>query len=281
MKKLELKNKYNIGLVLSGGAARGFAHLGILKALHEHNISPEIISSVSAGAIVGAFYADGFSPEEILYIFEEKKLLQFTSLSFKRAGLLDISGLKKILNEQLRAKTFADLQKPLYIAVTNYHSGTVEYLYKGDLAESIVASSSIPVLFHPTEINKKKYIDGGVTDNFPVAPIQNQAKILIGVHANPMGWTDKVNGLLQVAIRSFLLSVNSKIDLKKNDVDIFICPQKLAQYGVLDVSKGREIFNIGYEEANKQLHQNKSIIQNYAVTKKKNKKRPLNLFRQK
>ena len=281
MKKLELKNKYNIGLVLSGGAARGFAHLGILKALHEHNISPEIISSVSAGAIVGAFYADGFSPEEILYIFEEKKLLQFTSLSFKRAGLLEISGLKKILNEQLRAKTFADLQKPLYIAVTNYHSGTVEYLYKGDLAESIVASSSIPVLFHPTEINKKKYIDGGVTDNFPVAPIQNQAKILIGVHANPMGWTDKVNGLLQVAIRSFLLSVNSKIDLKKNDVDIFICPQKLAQYGVLDVSKGREIFNIGYEEANKQLHQNKSIIQNYAVTKKKNKKRPLNLFRQK
>ncbi|NJM16566.1 MAG: phospholipase, partial [Bacteroidales bacterium] len=100
--------KYNIGLVLSGGAARGFAHLGILQALEENNLKPDIISGVSAGAIAGAFYADGYSPIEILQILKGKKMWEYVRLAFKRQGLMKITGLDNILRQYLRANTFEE-----------------------------------------------------------------------------------------------------------------------------------------------------------------------------
>ncbi|MFO7657556.1 MAG: patatin-like phospholipase family protein [Bacteroidales bacterium] len=241
--------KYKIGLVLSGGAARGFAHLGVLKALDELNIKPGIISGVSAGAIAGAFYADGFKPEDILEILTRKKVFDYFKITIPRKGLFKVAGLQEVLEKNLKAKNIEDLKIPLIIAVTNMGKGIPEYIGKGNLAEMVIASSSIPVLIESRKINGAFYADGGIMDNLPVAPLLKKCKRLIGVHVNPVGKLDTINGLGQVAERSFHLAIAAAIEIKKKNFDNLIEPEELKKYGFFDINKGKEIFEIGYSEA--------------------------------
>lgn len=251
MKETNVKYKY--GLVLSGGAVRGFAHLGAIKALHDNGIEPEVISGTSAGAIVGVFYADGFSPDEIFHIFSEKKLFEYMKLIFKRNGLLDISKLKTVLSSHLHAKTFDQLQKELYVTVTNFESGKAEYLNQGKLAESVIGSSSIPVLFKPLKYNNKIYVDGGLTDNMPLTPIIDLCNKIIGVHVNPIGQDTEVDRLHKIAIRSFHMSIASDINHKKDKLTVFIEPEELRDYSYFDVSKSKEMYDLGYHETQKEI----------------------------
>jgi len=241
--------KYKTGLVLSGGAARGLAHAGVLQALNEEGLSPEIISGVSAGSIVGAFYADGYTPKQILDIFLEKSMLSFVKPALPRQGLLRMSGLEEVLLEKLRARKLEDLKIPLRITATDIHSGKALVFSKGDLIPIIVASSSIPVMFVPSVIDGLTLVDGGVVDNLPIDPIRNQCDFIIGVHVNPIGEIPMIEGIIDMAERTFNLSVAAQIEKKIADFDIFIEPNELKNYGLTDVKKAREIYNIGYKEA--------------------------------
>jgi len=243
------KKKYKLGLVLSGGAARGFAHPGVIKALHEHDLVPEIISGASAGAIAGSFYADGYEPEEILELFKGKKFLDLTRFRVARTGLLEVTGLRKLLKNNLRAKGFDSLKKELFVSVTNYRTGEPEYMNSGDLVESVIASAAIPVLFTPTKLNEDYYIDGGVVDNFPVNPIRERCKKLIGVAVNPIGEETGKISIISISVRALHLAMASEVKHNKNLVDIFIEPMKLKDYSLLDVKAGSEMYRIGYERA--------------------------------
>jgi NTE family protein len=123
-----LFKKYKTGLVLSGGGARGFAHLGVLKALEEKKIKINIFSGVSAGAIAAAFYADGYTPEEILNIFSSKKVFHLMRITIPRSGLLKTKGLKEVLKKHLRATNIEDLKIPVIIAATNFREGKIQYI---------------------------------------------------------------------------------------------------------------------------------------------------------
>ena len=246
---LKIFKKYKTGLVLSGGAARGFAHLGILKALEEFNMKPDIISGVSAGAIAGVFYADGYCPEEILHILTHKKISEYFRITLPKTGFFKVSGLEEILRSNLRAKRFDELKLPLIVTATNIEKGIPEYITTGELVEIIVASSSIPILIEAKKVNKTSYIDGGIMDNLPVAPIINKCQRLIGVHVNPVGKLNKINGLTHIAERSFHLAIAAEVARKKELFDYFIEPEKLQKYGMFDLKKGNQIFQIGYEAA--------------------------------
>lgn len=248
-------NKKKIGIVLSGGAARGYAHLGVLKALEEKDIYPQLISGVSAGALAGAFYADGMKPDEIFKVMHQNNIFKFAKLSIPRGGLLSIDNLSKILKENLKSKTFEDLKYPLYVAAANLNEGKIEYFHKGELVPRIVASASIPVLFKPIKINNTIYVDGGVFDNMPIDPIKEDSKRIIAVHVNPVGREDDLDSLMKIAERTFHLTVGSKMKEKAKQVDLYIEPKKLKDYGLLSVSKAKEIFEIGYEETQKALEQ--------------------------
>ena len=115
--------KYKLGIVLSGGGTRGFAHLGVLQALNDNKIYPEIISSVSAGSIAGVLYADGKEPKEILKMITEKKLFYYIKLFFPKRGLVKMSGLVKMLNNVLDAKNIEDLKIPVLIHSVNMNTG--------------------------------------------------------------------------------------------------------------------------------------------------------------
>jgi NTE family protein len=238
--------KYNIGLVLSGGGARGFAHLGVLEALNDTGIFPSVISGTSAGAIVGVLYADGHTPREILKMLTCASRLDFMRPALPREGLLQINGIIKILKTSLRSKNFSDLKLPLFVTATDLNNGKAVYFTEGELYGPVIASASIPVLFQPVKIGDISYVDGGVLDNLPLRPIENMCRILIGSFVNPVGYVEKISGLINIAERTFMLSMSKEISEKAKKFDLFIAPLELRNYKILDPEKANELFEVGY-----------------------------------
>ncbi len=259
LKMLHLKKRCDYGLALSGGAARGMAHLGVVKALYEKGIRPGAIAGTSAGAIVGALLADGYEPDELLEIFMEQKFLSHMRFNFGKTGLLKMTGVGVAIKEYLRARDIEDLKIPLFITCTNLHTGKVEYFHKGDIIEKLTASASIPGLFAPVEIKGHLYVDGGVQDNLPVKPLKKKCKKIIGVDVNYPGPIKKIGSAIEVLQRSFHLSIRAKIEEKAKLCDWFIDPEELKDYGLTDISMGREMFDIGYNEAKRVIKNNKNL----------------------
>ncbi len=247
------ETQYKTGFVLSGGGARGYAHLGFIQALNEAEIYPDVISGTSAGAIIGAFYADGYSPKEILKFMNVSSRLDFMRPALPREGLLQINGIIKILKKNLRATTFKELKIPLYVTATDMNNGKPEYFSEGDLLEPIIASASIPVLFQPVKINNISYVDGGVLDNLPVRPIENKCRILIGSFVNSAGRVDKISGLINIAERTFMLSMSKEINEKAKKFDLFVAPQECRNYKILDPEKAEELYTVGYRATKEKL----------------------------
>lgn len=247
------EKQYDIGLVLSGGGARGFAHLGVIQALNDAGIFPDVISGTSAGALIGVLYADGNTPKEILNLMKSDSRLDFMRPALPREGLLQINGIMKILKSGLRSKIFSDLKIPLFVTATDLNNGKAVYFSEGDLFEPVIASASIPVLFQPVKINDISYVDGGVLDNLPVRPIENKCRILIGSFVNPVGYVEKISGLISIAERTFMLSMSKEIYEKSRKFDLFIAPPELRNYKILDPEKWNELFAIGYRFTNEKL----------------------------
>jgi NTE family protein len=244
------RNDGNLGIVLSGGGARGFAHAGILKALNERDIYPDIISGVSAGAIVGALYSDGHSPDEILEIFSRNdSFFKYVKFTFPRRSLFKAEGLRQNLSEYLKDKNFEDLGKKLYVAATNINSGKITYFHEGPILDAVLASAAIPVLFDAVKIEGDLYVDGGVLDNFPLEPLEKQCSKVIGVSLNPIQAERDFENLISVAERTFRLSVSSNLDQKMKRCSMVFEPEELGGYGLLDAAKGKEMFDIGYRTA--------------------------------
>ena len=252
------EKKYKTGFVLSGGGARGFAHLGFIKALNEEGIFPDVISGTSAGALVGVLYADGHSPEEILKLLNTGSRLDFMRPAMPREGLLQISGFNKILKASLRATRFEELKIPLFATATDINNGKAVYFSEGELIDRIIASMSIPVLFQPVVIDNIQYLDGGVTDNLPVHPLEGKCSHLAGSFVNAVGYLEKISGLINIAERTFQLSMSKEIAEKDDKFDLLVAPPDLRNYGILEQDKAEELFKLGYK-ATKEKLRDKSI----------------------
>jgi len=238
--------KYKTGLVLSGGGTRGFAHLGVIAALNEKGIYPEVISGTSAGAIVGAFIAGQKSPEEVMKIFKKGWFFQYTKLNLPVNGLLKLDGLREIIEDEVEYKNIEELPVPFYVAVANMNKGAVEYKNSGPLGKTVLASSSIPVLFAPVEINGRYYVDGGLMDNIPIEPIKNDCEQIIVVNIAPLNPREKFKNLIQIASRTFYMSVNANMNLVQKYASVFIEPEGIDQYDILSRSHADQLFELGY-----------------------------------
>jgi NTE family protein len=245
--------KFKTGLVLSGGGTRGFAHIGALQALEEAGIQVDVISGTSVGSIVGALYADGYSPPEILDLFRKNRVIQLSRLTFFRKGMLSLAGLKKKINKYIRAKTFEELKQPLYVTVTNLHLGEVDYVHTGPLTDQIVASATIPILFAPVMINQEYYVDGAVIDNFPVKPIRELCDKIVGINIMPASQAQEIRGIRDIAMRTFQLYVHTMNSDSSAACDLLIEPVDITGFGYLGSKRGMEMYQIGYDAAKKQL----------------------------
>jgi NTE family protein len=248
MKNSDLK--YRVGLALSGGGAKGFAHAGVIQALEERGIRPDVIAGTSAGSIVGALYADGCSPVEIIELFNKASFSKFVTISSSRSGLFRIDHFKKSLKSKLKAKTFEELRIPTYINATDMVHGKNVFFNSGPLLDVIIASCSIPILFEPIEIEGVDYSDGGLICNFPVEVLRHQCEYVIGVNVAPIEMNEKEKlSLLDMAQRTYFFIRKANVLSVKDSCDLLIEPPRIDKYGMFDAEKNHEIFRMGYDAA--------------------------------
>lgn len=250
---MEEGKQHKLGLVLSGGGARGLAHLGVIKAMEEYGIKPDIIAGTSAGAIAGALIASGHTAEECLTFFQNRKVLDFARFTVSKMGLMVMTGLEKRLEEFLNVRTFDQLKIPLVVVASDLEAGMPEAFESGELIPRLLASASIPIVFIPVEIDGKTYVDGGVFMNLPVRPIRERCEKIIGVEIYPIDKSQKVTNIIHMAERSFHLGLDSNMRIDKKLCDIYIQPPHMHTYSIFEIQKAEQIFEEGYTEAKKVL----------------------------
>ena len=245
----------DFGYALSGGGIRGVAHLGIIKCLEEEGIRPSIVSGTSAGAIVGAFYCAGYKPDKILDIIIKTRLMNVLGLAFNWQGLLSLDKTEKVFTKYFSGNSFEELKIPLIVTATNGRTGKIKYFTRGNLIRPILASSAIPVIFKPVEIDGESYIDGGILNNMPAEPLIGKCDMIFGMNCNPVDADFSGDNMKVYMERTFMLAINSNIMASRQYCDFFIEPQNISKYGALDFGKAEEIFNKGYKFANKHRKQ--------------------------
>ena len=184
-------SKKPLGICLSGGGALGFAHIGVLQALMENDIHPEVVSGSSMGALVGTLFAAGFTPTEMLELIEQDRLYKVSKLmtfkpGFWKTGFSSHMVATKLLHDLIPHNTFDGLMRPMYVCVTNMNTMEWEIKSQGSiLAEWVTASASIPGVFEAVEMDGTFYLDGGILNNLPAQPLKPICRAIIGVNVLP------------------------------------------------------------------------------------------------
>jgi len=244
-----------IGLALGGGGARGIAHIGVLKALEESNIHISYISGTSIGALVASYYAFG---KNINDIKEIGKNLNFTSVigfSLHKKGIFSTKSIESMIIRDLGNVNIEDAIIPLSICTTDISSGEQVVLRHGNLAKAVCASTAIPGIFIPIEIENRTLIDGGISENVPISLLDKMgAGITLGINLNgsqsypaPKDMITIMGNAIDIAI-----DLRTKDQLRKAD---FVISLNLEKYSRLDNSKQfEEIYNEGYQHTKQKIN---------------------------
>jgi len=254
----EEKNKsgdLKLGLALGGGSALGFAHLGVLKSLEENNISIDFISGTSVGAIMAAFYAFSVPFRDIEKESEILNWRKIAKISPSSLGISSNANLRKLLEKYIGKKTdIEEASIPLAVVATDIETGSKVVFRSGNAVDAILASSSLPGLFAPVEISGCMLIDGGMVENVPVSVLKDSgADIIVGVNLLKHRKYARPKNIIDVLTNSFDM-VNRRISdhAKQDYVDILMEPD-LSNYYMGDITKWKEISDIGYAEAQKYI----------------------------
>ncbi len=232
---------------MSGGGARGIAHLGVLKAFDELGLKISMISGVSSGAIAGVFYAAGFTPDEILKLIKELSIFKIVRPTFGKIGLMHLAEVEKLYKQHLGENaTFEDLKLPVVVSATEMNEGVTAYFSSGELIRPLMASAAVPILYQPVSFNGKLLNDGGLLNNLPVDPLYNNCDVKIGVHVNPVNHQAQVTSFRSMLERTVLLAINNNVKLRIPMCDMLLEPQELKYYRLVNYRKADEIFDIGY-----------------------------------
>ncbi|MDR1879553.1 MAG: patatin-like phospholipase family protein [Tannerellaceae bacterium] len=241
--------RYKLGLALSGGGAKGFAHIGVFRLLEEYQIVPDIISGTSAGALAGVLFADGYSSEEIQELFIGREFSEFAKLQLPIAGLFDSQRFRLFLERHLRAKRIEELKIPLVIVATDLDRGISCEFREGPIVDPVVASCSIPIIFNPVEINRSHYVDGGLFRNFPVTTIRKECERIIGVNVSPLIPQKYKQTIWSIAERSYHYMFRANTLEDRLLCDILIETKEAGSYKTFDLDNIPTLANIGYEAA--------------------------------
>jgi NTE family protein len=240
--------KKGIGVALSGGAARGFAHLGALQALEDYGIVPTHVSGASMGAILGAVYAAGVPVHQIYSFARAQRYLGLFRPSLNGA-LFRTTFIEKMLEQLIPDySTFESLEKKMYVCITNLNTAEYEIASSGALKDKIVASSAIPFLFEPSVIDSCTYVDGGLTNNLPVEPLLDSCQYIIGISVNSTRSRLSQEELKRMGAvhRALTMVVVANENSRKRLCDFFIEIEQAGTLGLLDFGRIEEFYAIGY-----------------------------------
>jgi len=239
---------HQLGLALSGGGARGIAHLGVLAALDELGLPVARLAGVSSGAIAASFYAAGFAPREILKLLLSTNVARLTRPAFSRYGLLRMDAVELLLASHLgTGVSFADLRLPLTLVATDLAAGESVYFNEGPLLPPLLASSAVPIIYRAIEYQDRQLVDGGLLNNLPVEPLLGQSGLrVVGVHCNPINHEAHIPSFRRLIERTLHLAINANTASRKAQCDLLLEPPELRHYRPLSYQRGPELFDIGY-----------------------------------
>lgn len=240
-----------IGLALGGGAARGFAHVGVIKALEARGIHADIVVGTSAGSVVGAMYAsglNGFQLNRLAATMDEASISDWT-MPFRSRGMLRGEALQSYVNKVLKDRTIEQMPRQLGIVATDLQSGAPILFRRGNTGQAVRASSSVPGVFEPVRIGSRDYVDGGLVAPVPAEYARQMGAdfvIAVDISANPTA--QATQGQFDILMQTFTIMGQSikQYELEKN-ADVVIRPS-LAKMGASDF-QGRNRAILAGEEA--------------------------------
>jgi NTE family protein len=219
-----------IGLALGGGAARGFAHIGVIKVLEANGIKPNIIVGTSAGSVISAIYASGISAIELQQIaidLDEATITDWTNpFSGKMGGMIKGDALQSKVNQLVKNRPIEQMKIPLGIVATDLKTGNPILFQRGDTGQAVRASSSVPGIFMPTVIQGKEYVDGGLTSPVPIKFTRNLgADIVIAVNISSDPSDQQVSGILGTLLQTTTIMGRSITNWELPLADVLVVPQ--------------------------------------------------------
>ena len=221
------KRPPRIGLALGGGAARGFAHVGVIQVLEEAGIPISQVVGTSAGSLVAAIYASGKTGQQLQQAaetMEEAAIADWTLQVFSR-GALRGEALARYVSNQVGARLIEDMKLPLGIVATDLHSGQAILFRRGDAATAVRASSAVPAVFQPVRINGRDYVDGGLVSPVPVRfARQMGAELVIAVDISAAPEGNPANDTLQILLQTFSIMGKSINSFELKDAEVVVRP---------------------------------------------------------
>ncbi len=294
-----IKSRKKIGLVLSGGGAKGFAHIGVIKVLEKAGVKIDYIGGTSVGSVIGALYASGYNATQLDSIFRdtdfnnlitdyiprssknfyEKRNDEMYAFSlpvnnFKvgiplslSKGMFNYNLINRLTKHVKEIHDFNKLPIPFLCMATDIETGQQVVLNKGYLAKALLASSAFPSIFSPVELEGKLLVDGGVSNNFPVDEIRKLgADIIIGVDVqDEIKDRNSLNDATKILVQINNLQMIEKMKANKETTDIYIKPE-VNQYGIISFDAIEDIINKGEMAANEQIDKINKLtnpIENY------------------
>lgn len=222
------KRPPRIGLVLGGGAARGFAHVGVIQVLEEAGIRPDLVVGTSAGSLVAAFYASGKTGAQLQHIaesMEEATFADWTLPIFSR-GLLRGEALGRYVSLQVNGKLIENMGMPLGIVATDLNNGLGVMFQRGDTATAVRASSAVPALFQPVRISGRDYVDGGLVSPVPVRYARQMgAELIVAVDISSAPEANAAGDSLQILLQTFSIMGKSINYFELRDADVVVRPE--------------------------------------------------------
>ncbi len=241
------KKPPRLGLALGGGAARGFAHVGVLQVLEEAGIKADLVVGTSAGSVVAALYASGKTSAQLQMVAEtmEEAAITDWTVPLLGRGMMRGDALGRYVNAQTGGRRIEDLKMPLGIVATDLHTGQGVLFQRGDVGTAVRASSSVPSLFEPVRIGNHEYVDGGLVSPVPVRYARQMgAEYVLAVDISSVPENGKTGDMFQILMQTFTIMGKSINAFELRDADLVVRPA-LANVGSADFGSRRRSIEAG------------------------------------
>ena len=242
-----VKRAPKLGLALGGGAARGFAHVGVIQVLEEAGIKPDLVVGTSAGSVVAAFYAsgkDGAQLQKAAETMEEATITDWTVPLLGR-GMMRGDGLARYVNKQTGNRRIEDFKMPLGIVATDLKTGEGILFQRGDVGTAVRASSSVPSVFEPVRIGNREFVDGGLVSPVPVRYARQMgAEYVLAIDISSPPESGKTGDMFDILMQTFTIMGKSINKLELRDADLVVRPA-LSDVGSADFKARRRSIEAG------------------------------------
>ncbi len=256
-----LSRPARLGLALGGGSARGFAHIGVIQALEKHKIRPDLVVGTSAGSIIGAFFAAGFSGTQMEEVALKIRDFEIADISAgSKRGMVVGNALQTLVNQYLQNKPIESFVTPFCAVATNLVSGKIQLFRSGNAGFAVRASCSMPGVFIPARLGADEYVDGGLISPLPVMAAKKLgADYVIAVDVSAPSENVNLHGMFELLMQSFDIMGQSLIRMESEKADIVIHPD-LRKFSSTDFQLRRELIAAGYQAGLQAIPQIKAAL---------------------